>query len=168
MTDHDYTEYLIIRYLSNEASAEENDELKELLEKDPELRKHFIEVRDVWNVTNSKAFDAAKAFTQFKHKTRIDQAKGKQRKLSWFKYAGIAASLIILITVGQYFLSDDEPAIQYYTYETQSGERKLITLPDSSKIWMHANSVLSYSANFNSKDRKVNFKGEAFFDVKHK
>ncbi|WP_430813109.1 FecR family protein [Carboxylicivirga sp. RSCT41] len=167
MTDNEYIEHLIIKYLSEEATEEERHELKGLVESDKEVRKQFVDIRDIWNVSDSSEFDAAGAFTRFKKQIRSEEPKGKQRSIAWLKYAGIAASLIIMLMLGKYFSTVNEPTVQFYSYETKAGERKLLTLPDSSKVWMHANSVLTYSMGFNSTERKVTFKGEAFFDVAH-
>lgn len=43
-------------------------------------------------------------------------------------------------------------------------QRAHITLPDGSKVWVNANSVLTYPSAF-SEERRVKLTGEAFFEV---
>lgn len=50
-------------------------------------------------------------------------------------------------------------------YETK-GEKSVVVLPDSSKIYLNRHTVISYNKNFNEQERLVNLSGEAFFDVK--
>ena len=48
---------------------------------------------------------------------------------------------------------------------TSYGERELVTLPDSSKVWLNSGSTLIYPSSFVSKERNVCLSGEAYFDV---
>lgn len=40
-----------------------------------------------------------------------------------------------------------------------------ITLPDGTKVWLNAESVLQYPSQFKGRERLVNLSGEAYFDV---
>ena len=52
-------------------------------------------------------------------------------------------------------------------YSVGLGERKLVILPDSSKVYLNAGSVLTLADDFGKENRIVNLKGEAMFDVTH-
>lgn len=52
-----------------------------------------------------------------------------------------------------------------YTTVTASQERKLLTLPDSSRVWLNANSSLTVNAGYGDSLRTVQLEGEAFFDI---
>lgn len=52
-------------------------------------------------------------------------------------------------------------------YETKQGERKLVVLSDSTKIWLNADTRLRIAADYGKTSRKVHLKGEALFDVIH-
>src|SRR5690606_24897985 len=42
-----------------------------------------------------------------------------------------------------------------------------ITLPDGSKVWLNAESSITYPTTFVDKERKVEITGEAYFEVSH-
>ncbi|MDD2797806.1 MAG: FecR domain-containing protein [Bacteroidales bacterium] len=49
---------------------------------------------------------------------------------------------------------------------TKTGERAMIELPDGSMVQLNSASKLTYSSNFNQKNRSVELDGEAFFDIR--
>lgn len=51
------------------------------------------------------------------------------------------------------------------TVEVPAGQELQIVLPDSTRVWLWANSRLRYPENFTSSTRTVELSGEAFFDV---
>lgn len=53
------------------------------------------------------------------------------------------------------------------TMRTPRGGEFAMTLPDSTEVWLNAESSISYPATFDSKLRKVSVNGEAYFKVKH-
>jgi ferric-dicitrate binding protein FerR (iron transport regulator) len=80
-------------------------------------------------------------------------------------YTRIAASIIFFVALiaGLYFLLVEEPVNQI-TVKTEFGETKTITLPDKSIISLNANSSLTYASDF-YENRRVQLKGEAYFDI---
>lgn len=53
-----------------------------------------------------------------------------------------------------------------YTLSTPKGGTYQVTLPDGSKVWLNAASVLKYPKEFTDNERVVRLEGEAFFEVK--
>jgi transmembrane sensor len=58
--------------------------------------------------------------------------------------------------------------VQYNTIETPAGGQYQVLLPDGSKIWLNALSSIRFPLTFYKlKERLVELKGEAYFDVVH-
>lgn len=58
--------------------------------------------------------------------------------------------------------------IAFNTIETPKGGQYQVILPDGSKVWLNAFSSLKFPVNFSSaKERRVELKGEAYFEVVH-
>lgn len=88
---------------------------------------------------------------------------------SWVR---IAAAAVVLLIAGViiFRLLPSRSAQQQAKNNTPAIEKKLnrhITLPDGSKVLLHAGSELTFPPAFNGSTREVTLTGEAFFDVAH-
>ncbi len=79
------------------------------------------------------------------------------------------------ITMGAHITYLDGTAIiensnvpETITLETPSGGNYQVVLPDGSKVWLNANSSISYPSVFPSNEREVQLNGEAYFEIKSK
>ena len=58
--------------------------------------------------------------------------------------------------------------LQNYVFITApKGQRKNFALPDGTKVWLNAASMLKYPRDMKSGERTIEISGEAFFDVVH-
>ena len=55
----------------------------------------------------------------------------------------------------------------FQTLYVPAGQRAELILPDSTKVWLNANSKLVYPSSFQEGIRQVELDGEAYFDVRH-
>lgn len=55
--------------------------------------------------------------------------------------------------------------VLYNTLETSKGQTYVTVLSDNSKVWLNAESSISYPVAFTGKERKVTITGEAYFEV---
>jgi|GEM_PF-420211 len=96
--------------------------------------------------------------------------KNKQLKRVWLKWAQLAASFLLpVFMILSFFLYDENKMLvsEQIQVATAAGEKVTISLPDGTVVMMNSSSTLSYQPNgFTTKERVVNFKGEAFFQVK--
>lgn len=89
-------------------------------------------------------------------------AKLEHKPHRWILRAAIVVcGIVIAIAAGKSYF----PPPSIATYATAVGERKILTLPDGSKIEMNTNSVLRLSAN-NQRKAWLD-KGEAYFQIVH-
>ena len=75
----------------------------------------------------------------------------------------IAAAAVALLMLGTWM--NDTVMNPYITIICKDQDKMMVSLPDSSKVWMNSGSRLMYKQKF-MKDRKVELYGEAFFSVK--
>jgi len=57
-------------------------------------------------------------------------------------------------------------AVKYNTLSTPMGGQYQLALPDGSKVWLNSGSSIRFPTSFTGKERIVELKGEAFFDIK--
>ena len=85
-----------------------------------------------------------------------------------YYYQRIAAVLLIPLILGisLYLFYSPSGEENFYTAEAPLGQKAKVELPDGSTVWLNSGSNIRYSSNFNKKNRTIDLKGEAFFEVK--
>lgn len=78
-----------------------------------------------------------------------------------WKLMMVGAVVLIILCIREYLQYRAEPTMQ-----TQFGEIKTQQLPDGTGVMLNAHSTLTINKEYNTKDREVWMKGEAFFTVK--
>ena len=80
----------------------------------------------------------------------------------------IAATVCFLAVTGSllFKILQEDPCTARYIVRNSKVNNTRILLPDSSTVWLNANSTLEYTNEFGKTTREVTLKGEAFFDVK--
>jgi ferric-dicitrate binding protein FerR (iron transport regulator) len=112
--------------------------------------------------------DSREAFTQVQK--RIQKHKSRKRFLLILTRAAAIFSVPLLITSVLFFykVRNQSTPEQFAMQQISNppGVRSEIVLPDSSKVWLNAESSISYKIPFDFKSRDVKLVGEAFFEVK--
>jgi transmembrane sensor len=173
--DSKHIDNLIARYLTGEASKEENAQLEQWMNSSEENKKYFSDVQfahdktvsshKVVKVNVEKAWENVK--TQMRHVKRPNTASPTTTSFNFALWMRIAA--IVILTFGISFLlykiniSKSRNPVSVASHN--------ITLPyklaDSSEVFLNRNSKITYSSNFGKKQREVSLSGEAYFNVKH-
>lgn len=63
--------------------------------------------------------------------------------------------------------NDNLKLTTYNTIETPKGGQYQVVLSDGTKVWLNADSRLTYPSRFDGDDRQVKIAGEAYFEVAH-
>jgi len=82
----------------------------------------------------------------------------------------VAAMLILpAITAAAMYLymSKNDVIATPLIIAVERGQKANITLPDGSKAWLNSQSKLTYSADYNVENRRLQLDGEAYFEVAH-
>src|SRR5690349_19858554 len=147
--------YLFRKYLSNASTTEEFDEIFSHLHN----RDNDISVGN----TIEEAYE---------HELRSSATKKSYRSI-----LAIAAAILIIVLAGTALMVTNDSgqktlAVQQNPSKTtikatERSEYKYLLLPDSTQVWLNAESTLEFPESFDNKRREVHLKGEAYFDVKH-
>ncbi|MBK9337000.1 MAG: FecR domain-containing protein [Lewinellaceae bacterium] len=80
--------------------------------------------------------------------------------------AAAAVAFLLFATWGyRQFMA---PAPRFVFENAQNVPKRLIELPDGSKVWLRQNAEIQYPQTFSSTERRVKLSGEAYFDVAHR
>lgn len=166
---------LLTRKMAGELSSSELVELKEMLSGCPDAVQEEEIFKQIWN---SKVLTEDVNFFYERHKKKYgdvllfnevkDSPASTIKWRKYYKYFGAACVLIIAI-VFSYVVYEPLPGKDSYKQIIVGrGIRKTVLLPDGTKVWLNADSKLSYNPQMTKAgSRFVTLEGEAFFDVTH-
>lgn len=122
------------------------------------------------DLNNVALSDVEKASIKKSLIEKINKSALNQSKTILPIYYRIAAAIAIIFTAAvvlQNWKSKKlETPASYNLVSTKLGQIKKVTLPDSSIVWLNANSVLRVNSNFETGSREIFLdEGEAFFKV---
>lgn len=173
-------EQLIARYLSREASLQEQEELFNWVAADERNQQLFHELVAAWDQKNTPTdtftFKIAPALGRLNQ--RIDEFEKAEfspayeepthEGISWWK---IAASVTIFLAVGfgiyrytSKTTTPQAPAVAYTTAQTEDTQQT-VPLADGTVVTLNAHTTLRYPHTFSGATREVYLEGEAFFSV---
>lgn len=161
---------IILRVLEGRASHDDLDRLSLWLDESPQNQRHFDEVNATYqaSVTLNRAGyqKTEEAWNELFDRLQMPASGGSSRFVWGLK---IAASVVILMlaSYGVYrMVQFREPPVQASLIKTSIGRNTRIILPDSSIVYLNANSTLEYPASFGVSSRNVTLRGEGFFEVR--
>jgi transmembrane sensor len=119
------------------------------------------------NASSERAVQQARKIILHEIKENTDSKSRGTQFPRWLKNA---AFWLILVGTGallyrSHFINSSNGDTKLYTLLTKAGERKTLTLPDGTKIWLSPSSSLQYPDQLTGNLREVKLEGEAFFEV---
>jgi transmembrane sensor len=182
MTKNLINDDLIKKYLLGSLNDDECDALINWIGKQDENADYFRTYCKNWEVETDQRLE--QSFIQLQNKRMLREAllhsmpsgggytlKYQFNKYSrrLLKYAAVFFVGILAAVIMQLYLSDRvkmESAVQLVYAETAAGQKVRLVLPDSSVVWLNAESSISFSGDFASQDeRLITLEGEAYFQV---
>lgn len=117
-------------------------------------------------IGNDVINDALKQLHQKMHQSEgeIPALSGKYRKLkTWL----VAASIALIAGLAAFYAFQAGTAFPRADniVSTKKGSKTNLVLPDGTKVWVNANTRLTYDEAFGNGTREVTLAGEAYFDV---
>ncbi len=95
------------------------------------------------------------------------------KKISYRKYFTIAAAIVVIAFLPVLYFNTYQPkkaeVVAYNEIYNPRGQKRLVTMPDGSNIYLNGDSKIRYALNFNTTSKRIVYlEGEAFFDVQHR
>jgi transmembrane sensor len=186
---------LMARVLSGNASAEDQQELKEYLLSNPEALEQLDNLRKIWEPNTgagNKGSDEKLHRLLKRAKTiqavipavpEVSTESGEEETVLfvrpvvplWKRMMKYAAILVFIagVAFAVKWISGTQKETSLAEDEQEAehkivasnGSRTRAMLPDGTKLWLNAGSSISYKNDFGTQDREVVLHGEAFFDV---
>lgn len=158
---------LITKYLSDNTSSEETQELEQWVLTNRQNKQHFIEMKKAWMVSGIKHAQSSKntekAWSAVSKQLFEEQSKGKVIPLQR-KWWAAAASLALLVVSGWLLYQFITPSgnSNLFTAETTTESQRHL-LDDESLVILNQQSSLTYELK--DAQRIANLKGDAYFDI---
>jgi transmembrane sensor len=172
----------IARYLAGESSAEESARIRSLLARRPEdesLVRALDRVMGKMPASIPADIDVEAALARVKSRRDADTVRSittaPSRMNRWRLPAPLiaaAAAVLIVVTGSLLLLREKSPAAPEASpprgYATGVGSHDSIRLADGSLMVLGPASFASIAADFGQTERRVDVRGDAYFDVVHK
>lgn len=170
---------LVARKLAGQATSAELQELDDLLQANDILRARFLLLQQYF--TDASVYSAADT-EQALERTLMKIRAGKEeqavtvvhrKRWKWMAAAAVIAGIVITAlllwpryraesTLAQLALPD---TALWLTRQNGKATRAVVELADGSKVWLNADSKMTYPPVFGKSSREVFLSGEAFFNV---
>ena len=175
-------EHLLIKYFTHTANAEELATIEQWIYSDKKNEEWLFEMERIWSLKDELKYSdkiiISDAYNRFVSKTKENKKQQENKTpnlsivpmLNRFLRYGAVACLAFLFSFGLFkFLPQESNIIslEYNTVEVPKGQRVSIILSDGTKVWLNAQSKLTYPSQFSQNERKVKLEGEGFFEVSH-
>ena len=160
----------IVRYLANEVSNEDRNSIEKWIDADSENFRKVAEYKKIWEASSFVGtfdeIDKKQDWEIIKDKFKPRYRMHAEHIPAW-KYLtrGVAILLVAVgLVYGLYYITSlAKNPNQIVTEATD--QIKTITLPDGTEVTLNKNSFISYTSDYNIKNRNIELEGEAYFRV---
>lgn len=169
---------LLERFQAGTLAESELGELKSLFNDESAsagFKTLMIEEIETDNYPTDISFDKNKLYQNIENQLDFEQSitSHKVSKTPVVRYLFQIAAVLVLTLFASgltvYFLnghiSNYIQLTSYFEVTAPYNAKKRVVLPDSSIVWLNAGSKLTYTSNFNRKNRLVYLEGEGYFQI---
>jgi transmembrane sensor len=165
MMNEDQFDILVARILAGEADAKELQQLDLLLQDDALKERYIILQQYFKEAAYPSSTNVEQALQRTMNKINATPQLKPVPKRIWTWAAAAAVIISISLYAVLYRSSNTNIADNWLHRQNGKATRAMLELADGSKIWLNAESKLTYPKVFGSNSREVYLSGEAFFDV---
>lgn len=158
------------RYFNGEADSAQERELYDFLAQEASGMELLREWEAEWELSGCRNTESDREWERLAERIRrseTERLKKQNRKRVLIRTASVAAACtaLMLSAGGIVGIVRSVSPAQYCSIEAPLGERAHITLADGSSVWLNAGSSLRYSERFSVWNRKVELRGEGYFEI---
>ena len=165
-----FSDDIIIKYLDDNSSPEEELLLLNWLKESEENCTMFLSFKRVYNLKRIKQYSDPVYLNNalFKFDNRIKGIGQNYKRILVEKYIKYAAIFIFfVVTPFLFWILNRERPVELTSVNVGVHDSiKTVILPDGSKVWINNGSIFTYPVAFTEGERKVKIEGEAYFEVK--
>jgi len=179
MRNYEDLDQKIANHLSGNSTQKDEQDIKSWINESSKNKNHYLELKKFWQERSAdiklinhenKKWDIWRTYQDKKD----HQSPTNRWNLTNVVFWSVAA-VIILILVPTFLLklnttqnieSIELPVNRLLVKSNPPGQKSQFQLPDGSKVWLNAESTLSYNEYFSDSMRLLSLDGEAFFEVK--
>lgn len=168
----------LINCLTGDASVEEQKQAFDWINESEENQQYYRQIRDAWialsldHPTDNKRMEEVWRKIQKRSSLKIPDMKMVKKSNTYrfsqiLNYAALALLLMGLGALLFYMVGSGKPVTKLMTYAVEAplGAKAKVTLPDGTLVNLNAGSKLTYTSEYNERERNVLLSGEAFFKV---
>ncbi len=168
MTDR-INDTVLIQFLNNETSQQENEEILRWVSASDENRDQFRQLHQALHLSKIKLDQSKIDIDQAWNKisSQLPKSRNNKKVISLVTFYQVAVSIFIFLTVGfgslwvkEHFFNISESGL--VQFEAPKGEKSKIVLADGTHVWLNSETILKYDAK---NPRKAVMQGEAYFEV---
>lgn len=163
-------ETILIKYIDGILTESERAEIEAWQAASPENEKILEQLYFTLQVTSRlrvmKSVDPEIALTRLKARICKQKEKNKfRRRLQILQRVAAVLFFPVLILSAYLFLRQGEETFHIVEVRSNPGVISTFELPDGSKVWLNSGSTLKYPTNFKSNFRRVELRGQGYFEV---
>lgn len=152
---------LLEKFFSGQSTEEENNVLSKIFKDGGE--DIFDEYcRRKWAENDCRIPTSVKARIKQSLFTKMPRVKWRRVIAS---ASAVLAAAVILFMYMHWSRPSENAAPEIFEIVAERGQKSSVTLPDGSRVMINSASTISYTSDYNVKERNVFLSGEAYFDV---
>lgn len=160
---------LILKFFEKSLPKEIQKKIRQWLVTSDNAEEKESALLDLWNSIPSQADESTIQDLQLLHLKIDNSVPSKSKKINIHYITRIAAMIVIPLICSflTYFLTQEYSVKNVNMVEcfVPYGEKQLVILPDSSRVWVNSGSMLIYPERFTGDTRMIYLSGEANFSV---
>ncbi len=161
---------LLVRYMSQEASAGETNAVEQWRKASPENERLFSQYHQLWQ---KEHYNTLLTTDELNHDWCLIRRRMGMRKTTilasdsiWSAFARVAAVVVLMLAVsGALWTYWNVPGFGRWTSFKTGAFVDSLELPDNSLVFLNRYSSLSYRNDFGESQRNVSLQGEGYFEV---